>query len=118
MANYANQDTIKLGHLQDIKHKEGVQEAWLQPLKWGPLKEAMRLLKGNAFKLYLYLFSWEGQGYYDFSPAGISKETGMSDEGARRARDELIKQGFIIINDFGQYEFYPISRTNTSCHKK
>ena len=45
MANYANQKIIVLGHLNDIKHLQGINEHFLQPVKWAPLKEAMRLLK-------------------------------------------------------------------------
>lgn len=116
MANYANQIRINTGNLKDIIHKEGAKEQWLQPLKWDPLLEAMRLLKGNAFKLYLYLFSWEGQKYYDFSPAGLKKALNISDEGARLAKQELINKGFIIEED-GRYEFFPISRTTVSSQK-
>ena len=57
MANYANQIRILTGNAKDIAHKEGIKEAWLQPIKWDPLNEAMRILKGNAFKLYMYLLS-------------------------------------------------------------
>ena len=84
---YPNQKRIKLGHLEDIKHEYGVKEQFLPNVKWEPIKEAMRNLKGNAFKLYMYLLSWEGNGAYDFSPAGIAKELHISDEGARNARD-------------------------------
>ena len=71
MANYANQVRIVTGNAKDIAHKEGVKEPWLQPTKWEPLKEAMRILKGNAFKLYMYLLSWDGAKMYDFSPASV-----------------------------------------------
>jgi len=118
MAYYPNQKSIKVGHLSDIGHKENSGVQFLQPVDWPPLKEAMRLLSGNGFKLYMYLFSWEGQkektGYYDFSPAGIHKETGMSDEGARKALKELQKMGFIITDEKGHMEFFPISRTRVS----
>lgn len=113
MAQYRNQTTIYLGHINDIKHLEGVKESFLQPTKWAPLKEAMRLLNGNAYKLYMYLLSWEGNKQYDFSPAGISKDLNMSDEGARTAKKELINKGFIVIEE-GKEIFYPISRTNIS----
>lgn len=113
MANYANQKTIMLGHADDIKHEKGIEESFLQPTKWAPLKEAMRLLNGNAFKLYMYLLSWDGQKHYEFSPANIAKETKMSDEGARLAKAELMRLGFIIEED-NKLVFYPISRTNVS----
>ena len=117
MANYANQIRILTGNAKDIAHKEGVKEAWLQPIKWDPLKEAMRILKGNAFKLYMYLLSWDGAKVYDFSPAGIAKELKMSDEGARNAKKELMDRGYIITNNKGQLEFFPISRTDVSGQK-
>lgn len=117
MANFANQNRIKTGNAKDIAHLEGVREQWLQPTKWEPLKEAMRILNGNAFKLYLYLLSWDGQKYYDFSPAGISKELKMSDEGARNALKELINQGYVISLGPRQYEFFPISHTTVSGQK-
>lgn len=117
MANYANQVRIITGNAKDIAHNEGIKEQWLQPTKWEPLKEAMRILKGNAFKLYMYLLSWDGQKYYDFSPAGIAKELQMSDEGARNAKKELINRGYIIENNDGKLEFFPISRTTVSGQK-
>lgn len=117
MANYANQIKIITGNAKDIAHKEGVKEAWLQPTKWEPLKEAMRILKGNAFKLYMYLLSWDGAKIYDFSPAGIAKELKMSDEGARNARKELVDAGYLIPTDNNNFEFFPISRTTISSQK-
>lgn len=117
MANYANQVRIITGNAKDIAHAEGVKEQWLQPTKWEPLKEAMRVLKGNAFKLYMYLLSWDGQKYYDFSPAGIRKELQISDEGARNAKKELIDKGYIIEKEDGSLEFVPISRTTVSGQK-
>lgn len=117
MANYANQIKIITGNAKDIAHKEGVKEAWLQPTKWEPLKEAMRILKGNAFKLYMYLLSWDGAKIYDFSPAGIAKELKMSDEGARNARKELVDAGYLVPTDNNNFEFFPISRTTISGQK-
>lgn len=115
MANYANQKRITLSNLTDIKHREGVKgEHWLQPTKWEPIKEAMRILNGNAFKLWMYLLSWEGQGYYDFSPSDIAKTLSMSDEGARKARNELIEKGYLIEMENNKMVFYPISRTNVA----
>lgn len=114
MANYANQKEIKLGHLNDITYKKGDTGAFLQPLKWEPIKEAMRILNGNAFKLWMYLFSWEGNGKYDFSPSGLAKELKMSDEGARNARKELIDRGYLIEISDNKFEFFPISRSEVS----
>lgn len=118
MAKYPHQKTIKLGHLDDIKHDFGSKEAFLQNTKWEPLKEAMRLLTGNGFKLYMYLLSWDGNKKYDFSPAGIAKALNISDEGARNAKDELINKGFCVILSENVSEFYPISRTNVSGGQK
>jgi hypothetical protein len=113
MARYANQKHIILGHLSDITSKPGGDEPFLQAIRWNPIKAAMRILNGNAFKLWFYLFSWEGQGYYEFSPAGLAKELKMSDEGARNARKELIDKGYLLEDDNGNLEFFPTSRTIT-----
>ena len=111
MANYANQKRIQLGHLGNIVAKADAKEAFLPPTRWDPLKAAMRILNGNAYKLWVYLLSWEGQGYYDFSPSNLSKELSISDQGARNARQELIDKGYLVPIKNGTYEFFPISQT-------
>ena len=117
MAYYPNQQQIILGHAKDIKHYKGDPDGFVDCPKNGPRREAMRLLSGNGYKLYDNLLMWDGVKVYDFSPAGIAKETGMSDEGARRAKRELQEKGFIITNDDGKLEFFPISRTSVSRQK-
>ena len=113
MANYANQKKIQLGHLRDIGANTYEKEAFLPPTKWSSLKAPMRILNGNAFKLWMYLLSWEGQGYYEFSPANLAKELNMSDQGARNARQELIDKGYLIPypDNPNLLEFFPISKT-------
>lgn len=108
MANYANQKTIKLGHLGDIAVRTGDIEPFLKPVKWAPIKIAMRVLNGNAFKLWMYLLSWDGKGSYEFSPANLAKELKMSDEGARNARKELVAKGYLV-EDGNIMEFFPVS---------
>ena len=108
MANYANQKLIKLGHMGDIIYKKGDEGAWLQPLRWDPIKKAMSTLNGNAFKLWIYLFSWEGKGQYEFSPASLAKELKMSDEGARNARKELVDKGYLREINEKIFEFFPL----------
>ena len=112
MATYANQKIIRLGHLSDITSKYGDGEAFLQNVKWNPIKTAMRILNGNAFKLWMFLLSWEGKGMYEFSPANLAKELKMSDEGARNARKELVEKGYLLETE-GAYEFFPLSRTHS-----
>lgn len=114
MANYANQKEVKLGHLNDIAYHKGDNCAFLQSTKWEPIKEAMRVLNGNAFKLWMYLLSWEGNGVYYFSPASVAKDLGISDEGARNAKKELINKGYCIEISENKLEFFPISRTTIS----
>lgn len=113
MAMYANQKVIQLGHLKDIGAASYEKEAFLPPIRWSPIKAPMRILNGNAFKLWMYLLSWEGQGYYEFSPANLAKELNMSDQGARNARQELIDKGYLVPNpnDEKLLEFFPVSRT-------
>ena len=108
MANYANQKVIKLGHLNDIISRQGDTDSFLKATKWAPIKVAMRVLNGNAFKLWIYLLSWEGKGVYEFSPANLAKELKISDEGARNARKELITKGYLV-EDGNMMEFFPIS---------
>lgn len=107
VAKYANQRIIRLGHLEDIIYKKGDSGAWLQPLRWDAIKLAMNTLNGNAFKLWIYLLSWEGKGTYEFSPANLAKELKMSDEGARNARRELITKGYLVEIDNHVSEFFP-----------
>lgn len=109
MATYANQKVIKLGHLGDIVSRPGDTAPFLQATRWDAIKAAMHTLNGNAFKLWIYLMSWEGKGIYEFSPANLSKELKVSDEGARNARKELIEKGFLIENG-NTLEFFPISK--------
>ena len=111
MAKYANQKRIKLGHMGDIVSYPGNSEPFMQAVKWAPVKAAMRILNGNAFKLWMYLMSWEGIGIYEFSPANLAKELKMSDEGARNARKELIDKGYLVELNDSTLEFFPISRT-------
>ena len=108
MANYANQKVIKLGHLGDIVARSGESTSFLKPVKWEPIKIAMRVLNGNAFKLWMYLLSWDGKGTYEFSPASLAKELKMSDEGARNARKELVAKGYLV-EDGNTMEFFPVS---------
>lgn len=108
MATYANQKTVRLGHLQDIISHPGDSSPFLKATKWAPIKIAMRVLNGNAFKLWIYFLSWDGKGIYEFSPANLAKELKMSDEGARNARKELIDKGYLI-EDGNHMEFFPIS---------
>lgn len=114
MARYSCQKQIKLGHLDDISFKNGMKDSYLKPTKWSPIKEAMRVLNGNAFKLWMYLLSWDGNGKYDFSPANVAKELSVSDEGARNARKELIEKGYLVELSENQLEFFPISRTTVA----
>jgi len=107
MATYANQKVIVLGHLNDIVSHPGDTTPFLKATKWDPIKNAMRILNGNAFKLWIYLLSWEGKGVYEFSPANLAKELKMSDEGARNARKELIDKGYLV-EDGNRLEFFPI----------
>ena len=112
MAKFANQKVIRLGHLDEIASnpKQNGEGGFLQAVRWAPIKVAMRTLNGNAFKLWMYLLSWEGKGTYDFSPASIAKELKMSDEGARNARKELLDKGYLIEMDDSFMEFFPISK--------
>ena len=53
MANYANQRKIVLGHLNNITAKPGDGASFLQAVRWEPVKAPMRILNGNAYKLWV-----------------------------------------------------------------
>lgn len=111
MAYYANQKVIRVGHLYDILSRPGTNEPFLQATRWAPIKTAMRTLNGNAFKLWMYLLSWDGHGTYEFSPANLAKELKMSDEGARNAKKELIDKGYLVEEGGNMLEFYPLGHS-------
>ena len=110
MANYANQLTFHL-HLDETIRQAGDKSGnnYAPWIFWKYKKAAMKKLNGNAYKLWEYMFSWAGQGYFDLSPKQIDNEIGMSDKGLRNARKDLEEIGCIKLQEGKKnvYDFFP-----------
>lgn len=107
MGQYANQKTINID-LSSIEHHENIKEQWLKPLKWNPLIEAMGILTGNEFKIYMYLMKWAGgKKQYFFSPVDIAIRLDIGEDTARKAIKTLINYGYLIEKSKNIYNFNP-----------
>lgn len=107
MGQYANQKTINID-LSSIEHHENIKEQWLKPLKWSPLIEAMGILTGNEFKIYMYLMKWAGgKKQYFFSPVDIAIRLDIGEDTARKAIKTLINYGYLIEKSKNIYNFNP-----------
>lgn len=70
------------------------------------LSDAMKNLGKSALEAFLCL-AFNKDGYtIDYSPALISKITGMCLDTARSALRELENKGYLIKDDAGNYSFY------------
>ena len=100
MANYANQLTMKLKLAPTIYDGKGNNGEMYAPwVFWKYKKAAMKKLTGNGYKLWEYMYSWAGNGHFDFSPKRITEEIGISDKGIRLARKELENLGCLTLED-------------------
>ena len=109
--NYANQLKLVLTNLEQILHKAGSKNRFIQPIDFKYEAAAMRNLNGNTFKVWRYLLRWYGkptQFYY--SPAAIRKELGLGENGATSARKELELKGYIqpVEGKPNVYTFTPV----------
>lgn len=98
MANFAHQNTLEITNeiIEEVAHKKGDDsEAFLRAIDWKYIGLAQQVLTGNELDVLIYCLRWAGQGYYDFSPAGIEIETQMSDSTAQRAFKRLQEVGYI-----------------------
>lgn len=111
MANYANQIQIKMTDFEKIQHIEGNGCRFILSIDFKWEAAAMRNLNGNAFKVWRYFLRWYGgkQLLY-YSPAAIAKELGLGVNGAKSARDELEKIGYLkpVSDKKNCYYFSPI----------
>lgn len=107
MAQYANQKTIHID-LSSIEYHGQTKEQWLKPLRWDPLIEAMGILSGNEFKIYMYLMKWAGgKQQYFFSPVDIAIRLDIGEDTARKALKTLISYGYLIKTNNNTYDFNP-----------
>lgn len=96
MANYANQVQIKMTEFEKIQHTENNGCRFILSIDFKWEAAAMRNLNGNAYKVWRYFLRWYGKEqvlYY--SPAAIAKELGLGVNGAKSARDELERKGYL-----------------------
>ena len=106
--NYANMTRIEIQKFNTITHKEGTKEQFLQPIDWVYYDAALQQLTPNAFKLWFYLLKWQGQGYYDFSPANLCKVLNIKSKNTiYAAKDELIENKYLIQESDNKFIFYP-----------
>ena len=106
--NYINQKRIEIKNFNTITHKEKSPEQFLQPIDWKYYEEAMQLLSGNAFKLWLYILKWAGQGYYELSPSHLCNVFNIKSKNTIYAiKEELIKNNYLVQVSENKYYFYP-----------
>lgn len=106
--NYKNQTRINIKKFDTITHKENSSNQFLQPIDWQYYDEALKTLSSNAFKLWLYLLRWAGKGYYEFSPTHLCDALNISSRNTiKAARDELIRENYLVQVKPETYEFYP-----------
>ena len=106
--NYKNQKRIEIQQFNSILHKEGTNDAFLQPINWKYYEEAMQTLSGNTFKLWLYLLKWVGKGYYEFSPVHLCEILNIGSKNTiRTMKEELIQKKYLIEESDNKCIFYP-----------
>lgn len=106
--NYKNQKRIEIKNFNSITHKEGTNDAFLQPINWEYYDEALKNLSPNAFKVWFYLLRWSGKGYYDFSPANLCDALNIGSKNTvRTVKDELINKKYLIEVSTNICYFYP-----------
>jgi len=109
--NYANQLKLVLTNLEQILHKAGSKNRFIQPIDFKYEAAAMRNLNGNTFKVWRYLLRWYGKpAQFYYSPAAIRKELGLGENGATSARKELESKGYIqpVEGKPNVYTFTPV----------
>ena len=109
--NYANQLKLVLTNFEQIVHKVGSKNRFIQPIDFKYEAAAMRNLNGNTFKVWRYLLRWYGKpNQFYYSPAAIRKELGIGENGATTARKELEAKGYIkpVEGKQNVYTFTPV----------
>lgn len=108
MSQYANQQTIKIKNEDNIVHEQHSGKMFLGCLDWDPLLDVMEDLAPSEFKLWLYLWKWRGKEKgYEFSPADIDIQIGISESTTRRIKTELIKKKYLVKTSENKYDFIP-----------
>lgn len=106
--SYPNQDKIKIINDDKILHKENTEDQFIAALNWNPLLDVIMDLNPSEYVLWTYLLKWRGgDKEYDFSPAGIELQTGLSESTTRRIKDRFIRDGYLTLVKKKYYHFDP-----------
>lgn len=106
--NYANQNKIIIKNFDNIIHKKGSTDSFLQPIDWIYYDKALDTLSSNAFKLWFYLLRWNGKGAYEFSPTNLMTALNIKAKNTiYNARNELIDKNYLKEEKENIYYFYP-----------
>ena len=92
MAQFHNQFTVRVKK----------EYAWLE---YRDTMKACRALNGAAFKVYVYLSSFENGEEISFSPQAVGRELGIGLSTARNAFNELAREGYLRREDEQVYSF-------------
>lgn len=76
------------------------------------LEKAAQELKGNAFKVYIYLLTNLDGFHFGLSPQDISNKYGMSLDSARDAIKQLIDKGYLELLEDCKFEYAFYDRTD------
>lgn len=78
---------------------------------WDEIADAMRALTPNEFKLWMYFVRHKEDYGFWFSTEDAIFETGISEDGCRKAFKALIDKGYLVgTRASNYYEFQPQSR--------
>lgn len=102
MAYFANQKTI-------IVHRDKVEQNGKRQyliVYSDRLDQAARTLSSVGLKLYLYLLTNKDGYEKDYSPKHFADVYGVSIESARKAPQNLIDNGYLVIRDGNKLDFY------------
>ena len=108
MARHPNQKTIYIENVDGAKHVKDSGNSFVWTVDFKYEAAAMLRLNGNAFKLWRYLLRWYGEGKVDFSPTALKNEIGLGKNAPSDSLDELIRVGYITIDENGRYHFDPV----------
>ena len=112
--SYANQKIITINRELPAKNSK---EPFLC-VYTDRIQAASRNLNNTAFKLYMCLLMNANDFRLEFSPQYISNAYGISTTSARRAMEELIKEGYVIEESPNRFTFYELPQHKTAMKLK
>lgn len=104
MKNIPNQRIITISK-EKVEKNSGKQKPFVMAYV-DTIEKASRDLKGNAFKVYMYLLTNLDDYRFGLSPQDVANTYGISLDSARDCIDILIKKGYLVLLDDNEYIFY------------